>query len=172
MVVEYDETWPAQFETERAALAHALGSLVVTDVEHIGSTAIPSMPAKPILDMMAGVARLTDADAAEPLLAERGYARQVHRVDAVLFTKVAHATATHSLQLTEPGSDLWRERLAFRDALRADPELIAQYAELKAQLLREAGGTVYDARGKREFVRRVLREAGVELRDDRHAPGR
>jgi GrpB-like predicted nucleotidyltransferase (UPF0157 family) len=67
--------------------------------------------------------------------------------------------------LTVPCSGLWRERLAFRDALRADPALVAEYSELKAQLLREAGGGPFSARGKREFVRRVLHGAGVELKD-------
>ncbi|MGI8882563.1 MAG: GrpB family protein [Jatrophihabitans sp.] len=171
-VVDYDARWPVQFQAERSVLREALGDLLVTDVEHIGSTAIPTMPAKPLIDMMAGIARLADADAAEPLLAGLGYARQIHRVDAVLFSKVSDSFLTHSLQLTTPGSDLWQERLAFRDAVRADPALVAEYAELKARLLRATGGAPYDARDKREFVRRVLRQAGLTLRDDRHAPGR
>jgi GrpB-like predicted nucleotidyltransferase (UPF0157 family) len=86
----------------------------------------------------------------------------------VLLERFDGATPTHSLQLTVPGSDLWRERLAFRDALRADPALIAEYAELKQRLLAEAGGVVYTAAGKRAFVRRVLAGAGIDLKDGLH----
>lgn len=170
-VLAYDPRWAASFEAEREALVAVLGELVGA-VEHIGSTSVPGMPAKPVIDMMAAVDELGAADRAAPLLAGRGYRRFPHRVDAVLFTRSDGPTQTHALHLTVPGSDLWRERLAFRDALRADPALIAEYAELKQRLLAEAGGRVYSARGKRAFVRRVLAGAGVELKDGLHAaPG-
>jgi GrpB-like predicted nucleotidyltransferase (UPF0157 family) len=172
IVVEYDPAWPALFEVERESVVAALGDLVGT-VEHIGSTSVPGMPAKPVIDMMAGVADLGVAAQAEPLLAARGYRWIPHRVDAVLFNRFDRDRLTHALHLTVPGSDLWRERLAFRDALRADPALITEYAELKRQLLAEAGGRMYSAMGKRAFVRRVLAGAGVELKDGMYAtPGR
>jgi GrpB-like predicted nucleotidyltransferase (UPF0157 family) len=171
IVVAYDPRWPALFEAEREALSAVLGDLLTGEPEHIGSTSVFGMPAKPIIDMLAGVRDLEAGDRAEPLLAGLGYRRQVHRVDAVLFNRSAGGVQTHSLQLTVPGSDLWRERLAFRDALRADPALISEYAELKQRLLDEAGGRVYSAAGKRTFVRRVLAGAGVDLKDGLHAPG-
>jgi GrpB-like predicted nucleotidyltransferase (UPF0157 family) len=169
VVVAYDPRWPAAFEVERAALTAALGGLPVADIRHIGSTSVPGMPAKPVIDMIAGVPNLAVAEPAEPLLAGLGYRRVVHRVDAVLFNRFSGEAQTHALHLTVPGSDLWRERLAFRDALRADPALIAEYAELKQRLLAETGGRVYTATGKRDFVRRVLAGAGVELRDGLYA---
>ena len=73
---------------------------------------------------------------------------------------------THGLHLTEPGSDLWRERLAFRDALLADPALVAEYAAWKAQ---HAAGTGADdpyTDDKRTLVLRVLAGAGIELKPD------
>ena len=71
---------------------------------------------------------------------------------------------THALHLTEPGSDLWRERFAFRDALRADPELRAEYQQLKQELaaVHPDNGPAYTA-GKRELVARVLATAGIRL---------
>jgi GrpB-like predicted nucleotidyltransferase (UPF0157 family) len=71
---------------------------------------------------------------------------------------------THSLHLTEADSDLWRERLAFRDALRANPALAAEYQALKLQLAQEHREDVaaYTA-GKRAFVARVLASAGIQL---------
>jgi GrpB-like predicted nucleotidyltransferase (UPF0157 family) len=70
----------------------------------------------------------------------------------------------YGLHLTEPGSDVWNERLAFRDALRADPELVAEYAALKLRLAEQHPDDIeaYTA-GKREFVCRVLSRAGLAL---------
>ena len=71
---------------------------------------------------------------------------------------------THSLHLTRPGSDLWRERLAFRDALRVDPALVAEYEALKLGLAEaHPADVVAYTTGKRAFVGRVLAGAGVPL---------
>jgi GrpB-like predicted nucleotidyltransferase (UPF0157 family) len=86
---------------------------------------------------IAGVRDLADADVAAPALEALGYVRAIHRTDAVLFNKGSAAQHTHHLHLTVPGSDLWGERLAFRDALRHDPVLVVEYTELKARLLRQ-----------------------------------
>ncbi len=89
------------------------------------STAVAGLAAKPVIDMIAGVARLQDAGAALEPLAALGCVYGEHRPDALWLRKPGGNwwEATHSLHLTEPGSDLWRERLAFRDALRADEAL-------------------------------------------------
>jgi GrpB-like predicted nucleotidyltransferase (UPF0157 family) len=164
-LVDYDEDWPADFDVERSQLAAVLAEWLIGGIHHIGSTSVPGMPAKPILDMIAGVEQLADADRAEPALGELGYDRHPHRVDAVLFIKQAGEVDTHHLHLTTPASDLWRERLAFRDALRTRPDLADEYVALKLRLLHQAGGRGYDSADKRDFVRRVLAGCGVELRD-------
>jgi GrpB-like predicted nucleotidyltransferase (UPF0157 family) len=85
---------------------------------------------------------------------------------ALWFYKPAPAAPderTCHLHLTEPGSDLWRERQAFHDALRADPQLARQYHELKRQLGRSAVGLSDYTAGKRSFVASVLANAGIEL---------
>jgi GrpB-like predicted nucleotidyltransferase (UPF0157 family) len=110
--------------------------------------------------MMAGVRNFEEARAAyEPLLAA-GWAHTPHRPG------IAHhfSKGECGLHLTEPGSDLWNERLAFRDALRADPELVADYAALKLRLAEEHPYDIeaYTA-GKRPFVGRVLTRAGLEF---------
>ena len=169
IVVAYDPQWPERFEAERDRVAAALGELLTGAPQHIGSTSVPGMPAKPVSDIRAPGADRGAAEPAQPLLAELGYRFFPHRVDAVLFTRFDDDTQTHALHLTVPGSDLWRERLAFRDALRADPALVTEYAELKQQLLAGSGGRVYSAKGKRAFVRRVLAGAGVDLKDGMYA---
>lgn len=182
-VVPYDPEWPRAFAREAAELARILAPWLAGGVHHIGSTAVPGLAAKPIIDMIAGVADLAAARAAFPVLAEHGYAYAPHRLRAHRFSKPPSPhwyECTHHLHLTEPASDLWRERLAFRDALRADPVLRDEYQELKLRLATAHGADLagYTA-DKREFVARVLAGAGITLaprastHDDTpdHSPG-
>jgi GrpB-like predicted nucleotidyltransferase (UPF0157 family) len=129
-------------------------------IHHIGATSVPGLAAKPFIDVMAGVRDFDEARAAyEPLLAE-GWEHTPHRPG------IAHhfSKADYGLHLTEPGSDLWNERLAFRDALRADPELVAEYAALKLRLAEQHPDDIASyTNGKREFVGRVLAGAGLEF---------
>jgi GrpB-like predicted nucleotidyltransferase (UPF0157 family) len=118
---------------------------------------------------MAGVHDLAEARAAFEPLGELGYVHTPHRPGiAHHFSKPSGrlSEVTHGLHLTERDSDLWRERLAFRDALRGDPRLAAEYEQLKLRLALEhpTDGAAY-VRGKRAFVARVLARAGL-------APGR
>jgi GrpB-like predicted nucleotidyltransferase (UPF0157 family) len=164
-VVPYDPEWPRRFEAERALLERVLAPWLQGGIHHIGSTAIPGISAKPIIDMMAGVRDLEEARTAYAPLVEHDYIHTPHRPGiAHHFTKPSVELAEVGLHLTETGSDLWRERLAFRDALRADPALAAEYEALKLRLARrrEADVEAYTA-GKREFVCRILSGAGIEL---------
>jgi GrpB-like predicted nucleotidyltransferase (UPF0157 family) len=160
VVVPYDPDWPRRFEEERELLERSLAPWLDGGIHHIGSTAIPGIAAKPMIDMMAGVRNLEEARAAFEPLFELGYEETPHRPGTHHFSKPAGGPWTHQLHLTEPGSDLWEERLAFRDALRADPALVAEYGVLKQQLLDEerGGGPAYDSGAKRAFVARVLTE--------------
>jgi GrpB-like predicted nucleotidyltransferase (UPF0157 family) len=164
-VVPYDPEWSRRFEAERALLERVLEPWLEGGVHHIGSTAIPGLSAKPIIDMIAGVRDLEEARAAYGPLEGQGYVDAPHRPGiAHHFAKPSQARARFGLHLTEPGSDLWRERLAFRDALRADHALAAEYEALKLRLARQNAADIaaYTVR-KREFVRRVLAGAGIEL---------
>ena len=165
VVVPYDPEWPRRFDEERALLQPVLAPWLEGGIHHIGSTAIPGIAAKSMIDMMAGVRDLEEARAAfEPLFA-LGYEETPHRPRTHHFSKPAGGPWTHQLHLTEPGSDLWVERLAFRDALRADPALVAEYQALKLQMLEEEqhGRGAYSAVTKRPFVARVLAQAGIEI---------
>jgi GrpB-like predicted nucleotidyltransferase (UPF0157 family) len=169
VVVRYDPEWPRRFEAERVLLERVFAPWLEGGIHHIGSTAIPGIAAKPIIDMMAGVRDLDEARAAFEPLREHGYHHAPHRPDvAHHFAKpsLRPSESTFGLHLTEPESDLWRERLAFRDALRADPKLAAEYEALKLRLAEDhrQGGMAYTARAKRPFVTRVLATAGIELR--------
>jgi GrpB-like predicted nucleotidyltransferase (UPF0157 family) len=166
-VVAYDPEWPRRFEIERVLLERVLAPWLEGGVHHIGATSIPGLGAKPIIDMMAGVHDLEEARAAFEPLREQSYVHTPHRPGiAHHFSKPSarFSEVTHGLHLTEPGSDLWKERLAFRDALRADPVLVTEYETLKLRLAREHARdvTAYTA-GKRAFVGRVLAGAGIEF---------
>ena len=160
-VVAYDPEWPRRFESERLLLERVLAPWLEGGIHHIGSTAVPGLASKPIIDMMAGVHDLGEARAAYDVLAEHSYVHEPHRPGITHHFAKRTSTLTYGLHLTEPGSDLWRERLAFRDALLADLELVREYEALKLGLAASAGtGQDYTA-GKRDFVGRVLAGAGL-----------
>jgi len=139
----------------------ALAPWLQGGIHHIGSTAVPGLAAKPIIDMMAGIRDLDEARAAFDPLRALGYEYREHRPEAHLFW-----APTHGVHLTQPGSDLWRERLAFRDALRDDPALRREYEEWKVRhTARDAACGWYTA-DKRPLVERVLAEAGIALKPD------
>ncbi len=166
-VAAYDPGWPGRFAAERARLEQVLAPWLFGGIHHIGSTAVPGLAAKPVLDMIAGVRDLAEAVAAVSALSGLSYAHAPHRPRALWFFKPAFAGAaqhTHHLHLTEPGSDLWQERLAFRDALCADPVLASQYQELKMRLADSAGDIAMYTAGKRAFVAGVLASAGIQPR--------
>ena len=164
-VVPYDPEWPRRFEAERASLESVLAPWLAGGIEHVGSTAVPGLAAKPIIDMVAGVRDLDGARAAVPALRDHSYVEEPHRPRvAHHFAKPSTRSPEYGLHLTEPGSDLWRERLAFRDALRRNRTLAAEYAALKLRLIREHGSDLgaYTA-GKRVFVADVLSTVGEAL---------
>jgi GrpB-like predicted nucleotidyltransferase (UPF0157 family) len=167
VVVPYDPEWPRHFETERALLEPVLVPWLKDGIHHIGATSIPGLVAKPIIDMMAGVYDLEEAWAVVEPLREESYVYTPHRPSlAHHFSKPSPRLSemTHSLHLTEPGSDLWRERLAFRDVLRADSALAAEYEALKLRLAQEHREDVAAyTDGKHAFVARVLASAGIHL---------
>jgi GrpB-like predicted nucleotidyltransferase (UPF0157 family) len=133
-------------------------------IHHVGSTAVPGLAAKPFVDMIAEVRDLDEARAAYDPLAEAGYVHTPHRPGIAHHFDKRSSEGRFGLHLTEPGSDLWRERLAFRDALRRDPTLCTEYEALKLRLARAHphDGRAYTA-GKRAFVGRALAEAGLQL---------
>jgi GrpB-like predicted nucleotidyltransferase (UPF0157 family) len=159
LVVPYDPEWPRMFARERASLERLLEPWLDGGVHHIGSTSVPGIAAKPLVDMLAGVRDLQEARAAYAVLDADGYAHTPHRPD------VAHhfSKGAYGLHLTERGSTLWRERLAFRDALRQDATLAHEYESLKLRLAREAPDACAYTDGKRAFVHRVLVAAGVQF---------
>jgi GrpB-like predicted nucleotidyltransferase (UPF0157 family) len=156
-LVGYDPSWPARFEKEEQALRRALAAWVVGSIEHIGSTAIPGLPAKPVIDIMAGVESLEASRPAILTLADSGYCYAPYRADAEhWFCKPSPAFRTHHLHLVPFESSQWREVIAFRDYLRSHPQIAAEYADVKRRLAHEFqhDREAYTA-GKGPFIERI-----------------
>ncbi|SDN01467.1 GrpB family protein [Allokutzneria albata] len=163
VVVPYQEHWAERASAEQARLVELLSPWLAEGVEHVGSTAVPGLAAKPIVDLMASVRDHTDRAVHAPLiedgwhlvppeLDERPWRRLFVRPDAAGLHRIAH------LHLVSPGHRRWQAQIAFRDALRADAGLAREYAELKRRLSADHGADreAYTA-GKSAFVVRVLR---------------
>lgn len=166
-IVPYDAAWPLAFERERAELQDALGARALR-IEHHGSTAVPGMAAKPVIDIQISVAVLHPLDAYAPSLAALGYTHRPHPDDAFapFFHRPAEWPHTHHVHVVEAGSGEERRTLAFRDYLRAHPAAARDYEALKRTLALRHGGR--DARereayaiGKSEFIARLLDAAEV-----------
>jgi len=134
----YSPAWPALYEAERARLEAALAPWLAGPIEHIGSTAVPDLIAKPTIDIMAGVRDLASSMDARPALLALGYRYFPYRADVMhWFCKPSLQLRTHHLHLVPAGSALWSERLAFRDFLRQSRDAAAEYAALKMALAAE-----------------------------------
>jgi GrpB-like predicted nucleotidyltransferase (UPF0157 family) len=137
-IVPYDSSWPRRFEDERAVLGRALTAWLAGPIEHIGSTAIPGLAGKPVIDIMAGVQTLEASRPAIAAAAELGYCYAPYRTDIEhWFCKPSPAFRTHHLHLIPTGTSEWVRRIAFRDYLRVHPAVGAEYEVLKHRLAAE-----------------------------------
>src|SRR5260370_16561028 len=94
-IARHAPAWPEQFRAEASKLTELLEPWLATPVEHIGSTSVPGLAAKPILDMMAGVHDLHSARDAIPVLTSHGYTHAQHRPPTLSFPNTPTRTALH-----------------------------------------------------------------------------
>lgn len=169
VVVDYDPEWPRRFQVERDRILTAIGDWT-TAIEHVGSTAVPGLAAKPIIDVMIGIRRLADAVHCICPLEDLGYEyvpsyedempfRRYFRKDDDEGSRVAH------VHMVEPSHPFWERHLAFRDWLRTHPEDARAYADLKRELaVRYRNDRLAYTEAKTDFIRRIERRAGVPER--------
>ena len=161
-MVDYDPTWPETFEDLKASVAAALGDAVVA-IEHVGSTSVPGLAAKPIIDMSIVVDSADNVPGAIEMLATLGYR---HLGDLGIGGREAFENpaglADHNLYVCPQGGEGLRNHLAMRDHLREHPEVAAEYGRLKERLAAEAPNDI-DAYvdGKTEFILSVLAQRGL-----------
>lgn len=156
---EYDPTWPKLYERERRFLLSIIGGWLSGSVEHVGSTAVEGMLAKPVIDIMFGVVSLESSRPAIEVLEGNGYCHAAYRTEVMhWFCKPSDAFRTHHLYLVPFESDLWMDRINFRNLLRADPGTREAYAELKRKLVaRYSDDREAYTQGKSSFVVTTLR---------------
>lgn len=160
-IVDYDASWPEKFEIERVRLQETLAPWLVGTIEHIGSTAVEGLAAKPVIDMMAAVRSLEVSRPAIAAAADLRYIYHPYKADVMhWFCKPSSSFRTHHLHLVPFTSPLWMQRLRFRDVLRTNPALATHYLKLK---LRLAHQFPYDREaytdGKTAFIHSVLSQA-------------
>jgi len=165
-IVPYRAEWPTLADSEIALLKSILPARKIIDIQHVGSTAIPGMPAKPIIDIQIAVDSLEDVKSIA--IAE------LEKLDYVYWDKNPDSTRlffakgmppygekrTHHVHIVEPASHHWRDKIAFRDYLRTHPNTAKEYENLKIQLAKEHQ---YDREkytdAKKEFITKILRLA-------------
>jgi GrpB-like predicted nucleotidyltransferase (UPF0157 family) len=160
-VVPPDPTWQSQAADLIVSLRPLLEPWLDGDIEHVGSTAVPGLAAKPVLDLLAPVTALEECDAAVEPLADAGWELVPPELDGRpwrrLYVLPDGARRVAHLHLVERAHEHWHATVTFRDRLRQHPELVAEYAELKRRLA-EASTDDREAYtdGKTDFVRRVV----------------
>ena len=163
-IVPYNPEWPVLFEKEAEFLRRYLPASLITRIEHFGSTAIPGLAAKPIIDMLVAVDSLAKTGTQiVPLLESKGY-DYFWRTDsqppyAWFIKRNAEGKRTHHIHMVEAASTLW-ERLYFRDYLKRFPAEAQRYEELKQSLAEKyPTDRVAYTDGKAEFVLSVTERA-------------
>ncbi|HXK32636.1 MAG TPA: GrpB family protein [Dehalococcoidia bacterium] len=186
VIAEYDPAWPHMFEEERGRIYAACGRDVFVAFEHVGSTAVPGLAAKPVIDMSPCLRSIAGAAPLIPKLEALGYVYQKWTESPTpalsgegtpfrrYFTKDVDGARRYQVHMVEAGHPWVRDQVLFRNYLRTHPETARDYADLKRRLAAEynAGRTdksninVGYTDRKGEFVRAVLRRAREEI-----APG-
>jgi GrpB-like predicted nucleotidyltransferase (UPF0157 family) len=157
VIVDYDPSWSATFQQLRDRLAGILGPLAVA-IEHVGSTAVPGLAAKPIIDLDVVIADRVDLPAVIERLRALGYH---HEGDLGVPGREAFTTPAgappHHLYVCATGTPALDRHLAFRDALRADPALASTYGDLKRTLaVRLGSNRAGYTEAKSAFIEQVL----------------
>ncbi len=161
IIAAYNPEWPNLFFHEKTLLIAALNEWDIA-IEHIGSTAIPSLSAKPVIDILMGVSHLTDVNDSfikklqmlgyeyvpeyEKEIPERRYFRKNN----------ADGVRTHQIHVCAKDSEFWHKHIFFRDYLRKHSEVAQEYEKLKRALAEHHTDTQEYARAKTDFVHNIL----------------
>jgi len=164
-VLPYNPHWVVEFEAERDRIANVIGGLAIR-IEHNGSTAVPGLAAKPIIDIQMSVKQLHAISRYAEPLATLGYLHVPHVDDAFcpFFHRPSEWPHTHHVHVVEAGGEEERRTLAFRDYLREHSDVAREYAALKRRFAAFTDATRADSReayanAKSGFIERVVQFA-------------
>ncbi len=155
-VVDYDPSWPAQFEAERHVVLRALGD-VATGIHHIGSTAVPGLAAKPIIDILLEVRDLAALDARISEMGAIGYKPMGELgIPGRRYFPKGGDNRSHQIHAFLRGDPNIGRHIAFRDYMRRHPEVAQEYAEVKRRVARTCGNDLGQyCYGKDAYVKRL-----------------
>ena len=164
IIAPYDERWPREFEAEAKRILDGFGDAALR-IEHVGSTAVPGLASKPVIDIQVSVASLQPAALHRGRLQALGYTHYpLGDFDFVypFFKRPESWPSSHHVHLCVSGSPQERDHLAFRDHLRGNPAAAASYEKLKRSLAPTHDGLTLESQesyslAKTEFIRSVLR---------------
>jgi len=164
-IVRYDPDWPAAFDAEAVRLRSALGPVALR-VDHHGSTSVPGLAAKPVIDIQISVVTLQTLDSLRAGLESCGYTHVPHSDDAFcpFFHRPVRWPHSHHVHVVERGGLEERRTLAFRDYVRDHADVAREYERLKINLVSRIGATDHEsreayARGKTAFIDRIVASA-------------
>lgn len=161
VVVPYDPTWPEQFRRAAAEIAAVFGQELIS-IHHIGSTSIPGLRAKPIIDIMPVVRHIEQVEAFNSAMIELGYEpRGEYGIPGRrYFVKGSDTQHLHHVHTYEPDNPEVARHLDFRDYLVAQPERARQYADLKVALAGQFPHDIFGyMAGKDAFIKETIRQA-------------
>jgi GrpB-like predicted nucleotidyltransferase (UPF0157 family) len=161
-IAEYDPAWPVAFERERARINDAMGGHTVA-IEHVGSTAVPGLGAKPIIDIMIGLRGLDDVDECVGPLEALGYEfkGEFGIPGRFYFRKIVAGNRSRQIHMVQHGSAFWERHILFRDYLRENPQAAREYEDLKVRLAAEFRT---DREGYTEAKTEFIRSAEAKAR--------
>jgi len=160
-IIDYQTSWAEKFIEEKTVLHNALLDVVVK-IEHIGSTSIEGMAAKPTIDIMVGLKELKSVDHYLTTLENLGYEfRSKHPIPNRLhFAKIEQLLRIFNLSLTKYESEFWENHILFRNYLKQHPISARAYQDLKNSLsIKFPDDTVQYTNGKKRYIENILQEA-------------
>jgi len=158
-LLPHDKKWASTFEKEKERLLGNLGKYIV-DIQHVGSTSVPGLDAKPIIDMAAGLKRFKDAKKLIKPLDKLGYHFYREFQKQILFAKGPDAKRTHYLHVMRYNGAKWKTDKLFREYLASHPKRAKQYASLKKQLAKQhPDDREKYSTGKDKFIKETIKLA-------------
>ena len=167
-IVDYNPDWANMFEREAESIRTALGKDLIVEMQHIGSTAVPGLAAKPVIDIMVGLRNLSDGKNIIKPLENLGYVYWAENPnpEKMFFVKGMPPYGekrSHHVHVVEIDGEFWQRRL-FRDYLKINPQEAQRYEKLKRDLAERfrCDREAY-TQGKSDFVREVMKKARREF---------
>jgi GrpB-like predicted nucleotidyltransferase (UPF0157 family) len=162
-LVPYDSDWKNLFEIEKGIIVNIFGTRI-KDIQHVGSTAIEGLVAKPIIDIATGINNYNEniANIVKEFV-KNGYKDKEDQKDdgGYLIAKEENDIRTVHIHIVEHGAPLWNVYLSFRDRLRNDPKILKQYAELKLNLAKQyPSERLKYTKSKDKFIKSILNKYG------------